>query len=344
MKSRRIFLIFALLTAPILFSCSQNPQKNLWFMMDTIVEITLFANKNAEISTAEMFDKIQNFLQNWDERFSPSAENSEISKINNRESDTVNISDDLYEMLKISIFYSQKTDGFFDVTVKPLKDFWNIAGAGDFLPDPEDPLIADTLAKILQAVDYRNVSLLDNPKRAVFANTKTQIDLGAIAKGFAIGRLADILKNYGFSNFIINIGGDIFVSGNKERGKPIVVGVRHPRQRSDLLKIFSVGGENRQSAAIFTSGDYERFRMAPSGARVHHIFDPKTGFPVTANISLTIIGDCAIAADILSTAFFSLSADEIRKKIKKFDGYGFILVDKDGEVGEKEIMCNTVKL
>ncbi|MCL2845574.1 MAG: FAD:protein FMN transferase [Chitinivibrionia bacterium] len=326
--------LFVFIIAFFVLSCSQVPQKNVWFNMDTIIEITLFANPNAKISTAEMFDKIQNFLQNWDERFSPSAENSEILKINNRETDTVNISDDLYEMLKISILYSQKTDGLFDITVKPLKDFWNIAGDGDFLPDPEDPLIADTLAKILQRVDYRNISLLDNPKRAVLANTKTQIDLGAIAKGFAIGRLADILKNYGFSNFIINIGGDIFVSGNKERGKPIVVGVRHPRQRSDLLKIFSVGGENRQSAAIFTSGDYERYRVAPSGARVHHIFDPQTGFPATANVSLTIIGDCPVIADILSTAFFSLSADEIRKRIKDFDGYGFILVDKNGEVEE----------
>jgi len=328
----RNIVILTFLTALFLSSCSShNPDRQVWFKMDTVVEITLFANKNAKVTSEEIFEKIQIFLHDWDERFSPNSQTSEILKINTRQTDTAYIGDDLYEMLKISLLYSQKTDGFFDISVKPLKDFWNISGEGDFLPDPEDSGILDTLSQILRAVGFQKISLIDNPKRAVFENSDTQIDLGAIAKGFAIEKLADTLKYYGFTNFIINVGGDIFVSGERNSGRPIVVGVRHPRRRSDLLHVFGIGGEGR-FVAIFTSGDYERFRYAESGVRVHHIFNPKTGFSQTGNISLTVKGESAVVSDILSTAFFGFGADEIRSRMKAFDGYGFILVDKDENV------------
>jgi thiamine biosynthesis lipoprotein len=78
---------------------------------------------------------------------------------------------------------------------------------------------------------------------------------------------------------------------------------------------------------LVTSGDYERFRIAKSGARVHHIFDAKTGFPVSKNISLSISGESAITADILATGLFAFGESEIREKIKQFPNYEFLLVD-----------------
>jgi thiamine biosynthesis lipoprotein len=302
-------------------SCSQKMQKKIYFKMDTIVEITLYKNREAKIRDAEMFETIESFLNDWDERFSPQSARSEVLKCNNRENDTVEISNDLYEILEMALFYSQKTDGSFDITVKPLKDFWNVGGEDDFLPDPRDSAIFDTLVEILQDVDFRKISLLDYPKRAVFDSPKTQIDLGGIAKGFAIDKLADTLKSYGFFNFIANVGGDVFVSGTKSFDKPIIVGIRHPR-RDGMLTMFEMN-----DASLVTSGDYERFRIARSKARVHHIFDAKTGFPVTKNISLSIKGERAAVADILATGLFSMSAREIAEKIKEFDGYEFILVD-----------------
>jgi thiamine biosynthesis lipoprotein len=301
-----------------LVSCSQKPQKKVYFKMDTVLEITLYSNKN----TNEIFEKTESFLENWDKKFSPGVLGSEILRVNNREKDTLEICDDLFEMLEVSLKYSQKTDGLFDITLKPLKDFWDINAETAFLPDPQDSSILDTLVQILSDIDYKKITLLDNPRRVVFENPKTQIDLGAVAKGFAIDKLADTLKFYGFTNFIINVGGDVYVSGNKGFARPIVVGIRDPRDRTRLLKTLKMNG-----AALMTSGDYERFRIAESGARVHHIFDLRTGFSASKNISLTIIGERATVADILATGLFALSAEEITEKIKEFEGYEFIVTD-----------------
>jgi thiamine biosynthesis lipoprotein len=291
--------------------------------MDTIVEITLFENKNrvSNIKDDDIFKKIEMFLDDWDNRFSPSSNNCEILKCNNRGNDTVQISDDLFEMIKIAEFYSEKLDGYFDISIKPLKDYWDINGDGKFLPDPKDSAILDTLKKILPDVDYKKIRLLENPNRAVFENPNTKIDLGGVAKGFAIDTIVDTLKNYGFDNFVVNIGGDIFVSGNKNGGKPIVAGIKNPRA-DEVRKTLTIN-----SKALCTSGDYERFRIAKSGERVHHVFDTKTGLPISKNIALSVLSDRCVVADILSTGLFAFPAESILVIIKKFDGCEVFVTD-----------------
>jgi len=298
--------------------------------MDTLAEITLFDNKNSKIKNDEVLKKIENFIDEWDARFSPDAENSEISRCNNRQSDTLEISSDLFDMLKISLFYGEKLDGYFDVSIKPLKDFWKISSRDSLLPDPNDSAILDDLNEVLQKINYKKISILEEPKRVIFENPETKIDLGAVAKGFAIGKIRDTLQNYGFQNFIINVGGDIFISGRKNGGKAIIAGIRNP-QGDGLLKSFATDG-----GAVFTSGNYERFRIAKSGARVHHIFDVKTGFSVSKNVSLTITGKNPAVADILATGLFAFPADSILVKIKEFDGYEAFVVDSSGTTFETD--------
>lgn len=310
-----------LIISLLLLSCSTIPQKKNYFRMDTLVEITIFQEKDKN-KCEKVFAEIDSFMSIWDDRFSPSSENSEILKINTRTNDTVEISEDLYEMLETALDFSQKLDGAFDITIKPLKDFWNVGkNNGEFLPDPADTAILDTLAAILENVDYRKISLIDNPKRVIFENREVKIDLGGIAKGFAIEKICEILKNSGLNNFIVNAGGDIFVSGKKSRREEIVVGIQNPRD-GGILKVLEMNG-----GALVTSGDYERFRIAESGLRVHHIFDTKTGFPVSKNIAISIMGENIITADILATGLFAMTETEIRKKIKEFPNYEFLLVD-----------------
>jgi thiamine biosynthesis lipoprotein len=255
-----------------------------------------------------------------------------------RQTDTVEISDDLFEMLKTYLFYAEKLNGYFDITIKLLKDFWDINSKDSLLPDPNDDGILDTLSKILQDVDFTKISVLENSKRAVFENPKTQIDLGAVAKGFAIDKIKDSLQYYGFNNFIVNIGGDVFISGYKNRKKPIIAGILNPQKKDGVLKSFAM-----DNGALFTSGNYERFRIAKSGVRVHHIFDTKTGFSVSKNVSLSIRGKNPLVADILSTGLFALSADSILLKIKEFDGYEALVADSLGEIFETEFFTEKNK-
>ncbi|MDR0303841.1 MAG: FAD:protein FMN transferase [Chitinispirillales bacterium] len=314
----RIAILFLSVLA---LSCSKNVQKKMFLKMDTLVEITFFSNKNAQIKNEEMFKKIENFMDDWEYKFSPSNEDSEISKCNNRQTDTLEISDDLFYMIKTANFYSEKLDGYFDISIKPLKDFWDINSQNSFLPDPKDSSISDTLSQVLRNVDYTKISLLENPKRVVFENPEIKIDLGAVAKGFAIDKIKDTLLNYEFRNFIVNIGGDIFVSGSKVGGAQIIVGIKNPRG-GEVLKTIALN-----SKAINTSGDYERFRIARSGAKVHHIFDTKTGYPASKNISLSVTGESSLVSDILTTGLFAMPADSILIKIKEFEGYEILLID-----------------
>jgi len=314
-----------LIISLLFFSCSPTPQKKNYFKMDTIVEITIFQEKSTE-KIEQIFSEIENLLTDWDNRFAPSSENSEVLRVNLRTNDTLEISDDLFEMIETALDFSQKTDGAFDISVKPLKDFWNIGGTGEFLPDPKDTNFLDTLAKILNNIDYRKIVLLENPKCVIFENSEMQIDLGGIAKGFVIDKIRRVLEDNGIKNFIVNIGGDIFVMGEKRKNKKIIVGVKNPRE-GGLLRVMP-----KSRGALVTSGDYERFRIAQSGARVHHIFDTKTGFPVSKNIAISISGESIIVADILATGLFSFSESEIREKINAFQNYEFLLVDSTQNV------------
>jgi len=313
-------LILYMMLFLLLTSCSTAPQKNIYFKMDTIVEITIFQERNNR-KTKRIFNEIERFLDEWDDRFSPSKATSELSRINSRQSDTVEISKDMLQILEISLHYSQVLGGYFDITVKPLKDFWDISGEGEYLPDPRDSNINDTLAKILKNVNYAAINTLRNPRRVIFSNAETRIDLGGIAKGVAVDRIRMLLDDRGITNYIVNIGGDLFVSGSKCGGEAIVIGVRHPRE-DGVLRVISA-----DRGALITSGDYERFRIAGSGARVHHIFDAKSGLPVSKNIALSISGESAIVADVLSTGLFALSEGEIRERMKQFPNYEFLLVD-----------------
>ena len=301
----------------LLFACSTAPQRVIYFKMDTFVELTVY--EKGDLSG--IFENLEAFIDGWEEKYSPSG----LEIYNNRSSDTLLIDDNLYEMVETSLIYGEKLDGYFDITVRPLKDFWDIESRGDFLPDPADEGIADSLREVLSAVDYRQVRLLEDPKRIVFGNSGVKIDLGAVAKGFAVCRMKDTLHHYGYNNFIINVGGDIFISGTNFGGKPIVAGIRDPRNPQDgvVLQSFAMTG------ALFTSGNYERFRLAESGIRVHHIFDVKTGFPAGENISITVRGDCPIVADILATGLFALPADKIHEKVKDFEGYEVYLLSND---------------
>jgi len=216
-------------------------------------------------------------------------ERSDVARINNSSGDPVLVGADTYTVLKHSQEYSRVTKGTFDITVWPLIDLWKQSAKSNTFPTNEQ------IQKARRAVGADNIQLLPNNfvKRN---NPGTRIDLGGIAKGYAIDEVARIFREHGISSFFIDAGGDILVGGQNCSGKPWRVGIRDPRDKSTIIDIVEV-----IDGAVATSGNYEQY-FTIGNERWSHIIDPHSGFPQRNVISSTVIAPTAMEADALATA------------------------------------------
>jgi thiamine biosynthesis lipoprotein len=212
-------------------------------------------------------------------------------------------------------------DGAFDITVLPLKELWGLCeqcSGIEPLPD------SNQVGAAIQYIDYGQVRVGHTGDSVFLKLPDIRIDIGGIAKGYVIRWLAELLKNSGVDNFIIAAGGDILASGRKHDNTPWRVGVQHPRNQSELITTILL-----ENNALFTSGDYNRFRIM-GGNRYHHIFDPSTGYSCGQNWSLTIRTNDPVRADILSTGLFCKNAEDILEFVRIRDDVECFIVDYNG--------------
>ncbi|MCL2184079.1 MAG: FAD:protein FMN transferase [Chitinispirillia bacterium] len=312
-------LLFVLISA-VLISCGGEVQrKQLFFKMDTVTEVTVSVRRSLDIRP--VWRSMDSLLSTYEKRFSVTGGSSEISAINGRASPAVPISPELGDMLRAGLAYGDTLGGSFDITVLPLKELWGLCEqctGEEPLPSPAQ------IAAAAGRVDYRRLRL--DGDTVICESPDISIDVGGIAKGYAIARLQSLLADRGIANYLISAGGDIAASGRKRGGAPWVVGVRHPRSRDSLLAKIPL-----ESGAVVTSGDYERFRIVDS-VRFHHIFNPATGRPCNGNQSLTIRAAGPARADILSTGLFCRSAPEILEFVQKRDDLECLIVDSAGKI------------
>ena len=162
------------------------------------------------------------------------------------------------------------------------------------------------------------------------------LDLGGIAKGYAIDRGSAVLKNMGITNFILNAGGDIYVSGTKDKETLWKVGIKHPRKSNDLIAEFDL-----KDYAVATSGDYERFKII-NGKRYHHILDPANGYPGTLSESSTILAPTAEEADATATYVFLLGWEKALSD--KEINYPLLIVSSDGTIHYNQVFAKNYNL
>ncbi len=323
-------VIIALISMCVVVSCTKTVKyfKHTFFRMDTFVEITIpltDIKKQNTPDTTMVIAYIDSILTEWEERFSANRVNSEVKKINQRLRDTVAISKDLADMINVAKAYGDSLRGGFDLTILPLKDLWHLSEDSDdtaAYPQPDQLQIDSVLANI----DYRKVLLSQSGDSLYFINRDVKIDVGGVAKGFILVRIANYLTDNGFTNYLVNGGGDIIGNGVRADGKAWVIGIQHPRKSDSLLSAFSL-----ERRSVFTSGDYERFRFI-NGQRVHHLFNPHTGYSATNNQSVSIYGNDPLQNKFLSTGLFSTPADSIVAYIKKRPHLACMVVDSSGKV------------
>jgi thiamine biosynthesis lipoprotein len=283
-------------------------------IMGTQVRVELWHGDPGEGRAAA--EAVLDELRRIDRAMSPFREDSELSLVNREAAKgPVTISRELIELLTRAREFSELTDGAFDVT---------FASAGHLYDyrehrHPDD----EALQAALSAIDYHHVLLDPSVGTVRFARDGVRIDLGGIAKGYAVDRGIALLEARGIRNALISAGGDTRVIG-KRWGRAWQVGIRNPRDREGLVAMIPL-----EDAAVSTSGDYERY-FVEDGIRYHHILNPQTGRSADEVSSVTVIGTDATTTDALSTSVFVLGPSKGLALIERLAGIEGVVVDRAG--------------
>jgi thiamine biosynthesis lipoprotein len=275
--------------------------------------------ENAEAAIYEAMRK----LLDIDNKMSVFKNTSEFSKINSNAGEApIAVSADTYYVIERAVQYSQISKGAFDPTIRPVVDLWGIGKDNENIP-PEE-----AIKEKLKLVNYKSIILNEKANSIKLANKDQLMDGGAIAKGFAADAVRDIFVEHNIKSAIIDLGGNIFVIGNNPKGMPWRVGLQNPLdQRGEFVGILNISDKS-----VVTSGDYERF-FIKDNKKFHHIIDPRTGYPSNNGvISATIVSDCSIDGDALSTCVYVMGVKEGLKLIEAIEGVDVIFITEDKRI------------
>lgn len=264
-------------------------------------------------------DAVLALFQQIDRQMSRYREDSELSRLNRKAAtEPVKVSDSLFKVLERAVRVSELSNGAFDIS------FGSVGYLYDYRAKrkPTDDELSDGLA----AVNYRSIVLDPETSAVRFLKPGMRLDLGGIAKGYAVDRGIEILQSFGVRHARLSAGGDMRLLGDK-RGKPWIVGIRDPRSENRNALVMPLS-----DVAVSTSGDYERFFVDEGGERVHHILSPATGKPAKGIQSVTILGSDALTTDGLSTAVFVLGTIDGLTLINSLDGVDAVIIDEMRQV------------
>ena len=257
-------------------------------------------------------------MRRIDELMSPFRETSELSALNREAArQPVKVSPDLLAVLQHARAMSELTGGAFDVT---------FASAGRYYDyrkriRPDDA----TLARAVEAIDYRYVEIDAARHTVSYRHPGVYVDLGGIAKGYAVDLGIALLEARGIDQAMVGAGGDSRIIGDR-RGEPWTVGVKDPREPDSIAVVLPL-----ENTAVSTSGDYQRY-FEQDGVRYHHIIDPSTGDSARAVRSVTILGPDATRTDGLSTSVFVLGAEKGLALIDRLPEFDAIVIDGEGKL------------
>jgi len=253
----------------------------------------------------------------------PWRETSELSAVNAAAGKkAVDIGPEMLEVVEKSLWAAERSEGVFDITFASMGKLWRFNHDMDGAVPPRGEL---ELAR--RRIDYRRVKL-DRERHTLFLERADQrIDLGGIAKGYAVDRAAAVLRSAGLRSFYVQAGGDLYVEGKKPDGTPWRAGIRDPRgPEGSFFARLAV-----EDHAFSTAGDYER-SFFKEGKRYHHILDPRTGYPAEGTRSVTVWAKDALTADAIDDAVFILGAEKGLALVESIEGAGAVIVDAANKV------------
>jgi thiamine biosynthesis lipoprotein len=286
------------------------------FVAYTTRELGEGAIKDAMNRALVEIRRVETVMTSW-------RDTSEVGQINVGAGSPVVVSNETIAVLKKARWASELSGGVFDITFHALGDLWKFGDAAEANPKLPDPKVVREKKKL---VDYRKVQI-DEGAHTVTIAKGMRIDLGGIAKGYAVDRAAAVMKSAGLKSFLAQAGGDLYGAGAKPDGAPWVSGIQDPR--ADQGQFFAI--IELQDHAFSTAGDYARAFFV-NGKRYHHIIDPRTGYPATACRSVTVWAGDAFTADAIDDAVFILGPEKGLPLIESLPDVGAVIVDKNNKV------------
>ncbi|MEM9384381.1 MAG: FAD:protein FMN transferase [Pseudomonadota bacterium] len=315
--ARRRFLVgFALSFCCVLATAAHaNWHSRSEGVMGTNIAVQLWHEDEA--AAEEALDAVIREMHRINALMSTWQEDTQLSAVNRDAADRpVSVSRELFGLIARALEFSELTQGAFDITYASVGYLYDYRKG----IKPE----AKAVVQALKAVDYRFVTMDPQTHSIRFQREGVRIDLGGIAKGYAVERGNALLRARGIEHAIVTAGGDSRILGDR-RGRPWTVGIRNPRTEGTVVTRIPLVDE-----AISTSGDYERF-FEVDGVRHHHILRPGTGESPREVMSVTIIGPDATTTDALSTGVFVLGVKDGLALIDALDPYETVIIDARGQ-------------
>lgn len=257
-------------------------------------------------------------MRRIDQDMSPYKPDSQLTKLNNAAAQQpVKVSAELFNLIRTAIHFSEISNGIFDITFASVGYRYNYR---EHIKPTDAQIKAD-----LDKIDYHHLILDDKTQTIRYAKAGVRIDLGGIAKGYAVDRGIEVLKTCGIDHAMVTAGGDTRIIGDRG-GRPWMTGIRDPRNKEAAAVLIPL-----DDTAISTSGDYERY-FIEKGKRYHHIIDPRTGKSAEACRSVSILAPTATMTDGLSKTVFILGPKKGLEFIEKLPDVDAIIIDAKGKL------------
>ncbi|WP_299272054.1 FAD:protein FMN transferase [uncultured Psychroserpens sp.] len=312
-------IILGLLFCVNYTALAQGTYKRVLKLMGSRFDITVIATNSIEANTyldtaVSEISRIEKLISSWDK-------NSQTSEINrNAGIKPVTVDKELFDLIKRAIQISKLTEGAFDISYASMDRIWKFDGSMTEMPSE------DRIKKSVEKVGYKNIILSEDNYSIYLKHKGMKIGFGAIGKGYAADKAKELLKKIGVEGGIINASGDMNTWGKQRSGKDWQIGIKNPLNKNKVFALFPI-----YESAVVTSGNYEKF-VVLNKKRFSHIIDPRTGYPSSGIVSVSVFSVSAELADALATSIFVMGIDVGLDFINQLQNIECIIVDDTGKV------------
>jgi thiamine biosynthesis lipoprotein len=309
-------VVFLLVTQ---LGLAQQIFKKKQSLLGSPFEITVVAKDSVEGNyftnlAIDEVKRIENLISDW-------IPTTQISKVNqNAGIQPVKVDQEVYDLVERAIKISKLTSGAFDISYASMDKIWKFDGSMKEMPSE------DAIKKSVEKVGYQNIILNSKDTTIFLKNKGMKLGLGGIGQGYIADKIKVLLQVKGCKSGLVNVSGDINTWGKQPDGQNWTIGIVNPMNKNKVFATFPL-----DDSAVETSGSYEKY-VTFNGKRYSHIIDPRTGYPASGIVSVSVFAKQTEIADALATGIFVLGVEVGLDLVNQLNGIGCIVVDDKGVI------------